>query len=77
MSDGITEQKSAKPKYRPTGNIANLTGMGKGRPKGVQNIINRDIKEMVFKALHEVGGHLYLVEQAYKNPNAFMALVSM
>ena len=48
---------------------------GKGRPAGVPNIINRDIKEMIVGALNDVGGRAYLARQAEKNPNAFMALV--
>jgi hypothetical protein len=47
---------------------------GKGRPKGVPNTINRDIKEMILGALSDVGGRAYLAQQAQKNPTAFMGL---
>jgi len=48
---------------------------GKGRVKGVPNKLSGDVRAMILKALDEVGGHAYLVEQAKKNPNAFLALV--
>jgi hypothetical protein len=43
MSNAITGRKVTNPK----GNVANLTGMGKGRPEGALNVINRDVKGMV------------------------------
>lgn len=48
---------------------------GKGRPRGVKNKIGQEIKEMVIEALDKAGGVDYLVEQAGKNPVAFMGLV--
>jgi hypothetical protein len=48
---------------------------GKGRPKGVPNKINRDIKEMVLAALNKAGGAEYLLEQSRANPSAFLTLV--
>jgi hypothetical protein len=48
---------------------------GKGRPKGVSNKITKEVKEMVIEALHNAGGVDYLVEQADKNPKAFLSLV--
>jgi hypothetical protein len=46
-----------------------------GRPKGGQNHVNRDIKEMVVQALSEAGGVSYLVQCAHKQPVAFLGLV--
>lgn len=47
----------------------------KGRAKGSQNKINRDVKEMVMKSLEMVGGEEYLAFQAFNNPAAYMSLV--
>jgi hypothetical protein len=57
------------PKGRAGGNA------GKGRPKGVPNKLNRDIKEMILGALSVLGGEKYLVEQGRANPVAFMTLL--
>ena len=46
-----------------------------GRPKGAQNKITREIKEMVVAALEESGGVDYLMQQARDNPTAFLTLV--
>ena len=46
-----------------------------GRPKGAQNKITREIKEMVVAALDEAGGIEYLVTQSRDNPTAFLTLV--
>jgi hypothetical protein len=48
---------------------------GPGRPKGVPNAINRDLKEMIRGALDKAGGVDYLARQAEENPAAFMSLV--
>lgn len=48
---------------------------GKGRVRGVPNKITKEVKEMVIEALHNAGGVDYLVEQADKNPKAFLSLV--
>jgi hypothetical protein len=47
-----------------------------GKPKGATAHINRDIKEMVLKALSEAGGAEYLYMQALDNPKAFLGLVA-
>jgi hypothetical protein len=52
--------------------LANLTG---GTRKGKPNKIARDVKEMVLRALNEVGGVAYLVRKAEENPVAFLTLV--
>ena len=46
-----------------------------GRQKGVPNKLTGDVKEMIRTALEEKGGVAYLVEQADKNPTAFLTLV--
>ena len=48
---------------------------GQGRPKGVPNRDNRDIREMIVGALCAVGGTNYLARQAEQNPVAFMSLI--
>ena len=48
---------------------------GQGRPKGVPNRENRDIREMIVGALCAVGGTDYLARQAEQNPVAFMGLI--
>lgn len=46
-----------------------------GRPKGSQNKIPRELKEMILDALADKGGVSYLVEQAGANPTAFLTLI--
>jgi hypothetical protein len=48
---------------------------GKGRPKGARNKISADVKAMILGALEKSGGEQYFIEQARKNPAAFMTLV--
>lgn len=48
---------------------------GAGRKPGVPNKISGDVKAMILGALEEKGGKDYLVEQADKNPTAFLTLV--
>jgi hypothetical protein len=48
---------------------------GRGRPKGAQNKVSGELKGMILGALDKSGGEQYLVEQASKNPVAFMALL--
>jgi hypothetical protein len=48
---------------------------GKGRPKGSRNKMMRALKDMILQALDDVGGQAYLVEQAHKNPAAFLTLL--
>ncbi len=48
---------------------------GKGRPKGALNKNTAAVKDMILAALSKAGGEDYLLSQADKNPNAFMALV--
>lgn len=48
-----------------------------GKPKGATNHINRDLKEMILKALSDAGGADYLLRQARKkNPAPFLQLVA-
>ncbi len=48
---------------------------GQGRPKGVPNKLNTDIRAMILGALDAAGGVEYLTRQADENPSAFMSLV--
>ncbi len=48
---------------------------GPGRPKGLQNKVTTQIKDMVIQALSEAGGVDYLVRQAEEEPQAFLTLV--
>lgn len=47
----------------------------RGRPKGSTNHDGKLIKEMIYKALDEMGGVEYLKQQAVENANAFLGLV--
>ena len=46
-----------------------------GRTKGTPNKLTGQVKEMILAALDEKGGVDYLVDQADKNPVAFLGLV--
>lgn len=48
---------------------------GPGRPKGVQNKITVALKDMILQSLADAGGAKYLLTQAQKNPNAYLALI--
>lgn len=48
---------------------------GPGRPKGLQNKLTVEVKEMVRGALEALGGQEYLTAQGQANPTAFMTLV--
>lgn len=48
---------------------------GPGRPKGQQNKLNRELKQMILDALDKAGGVTYLTTQAKANPKAFMSLL--
>ena len=48
---------------------------GAGRPKGVPNKINGDLKEMILGALSDVGGRHYLAARASDTPAAFLTLI--
>ncbi|MEQ1635430.1 MAG: hypothetical protein ABL903_01990 [Methylococcales bacterium] len=49
---------------------------GSGRPKGKQNAVTLEIKEMIRAALDVNGGVEYLAAQARDNPVAFMSLLA-
>jgi hypothetical protein len=51
------------------------TNAGKGRRKGSVNKIPKAVKEMILNALDQAGGEAYLLEQAHKNPVAFLTLL--
>ena len=70
-----TAKKSKDPKF------GNLPGPGPGRPRGVPNRINRDLKEAYLLAANLAGGKEglvgYLKKQAeLENPSAFMTGLS-
>ena len=48
---------------------------GPGRPKGMQNKVTKQLKEMVLGALDQAGGEQYLLSQARDNPGPFMTLL--
>lgn len=56
---------------RPKG----LPKTGGGSRKGKPNKITKALKDMILGALDDAGGQAYLVEQANKNPAAFLTLV--
>jgi hypothetical protein len=53
----------------------NTGNAGKGRPKGVPNKLNKQLKEMILGALDTAGGEDYLVTQSRENPTAFLTLI--
>ena len=57
--------------------MRNTSGLkrGGGRPKGTPNKTTAALKDLILRALADVGGVDYLVTQAGKNPVAFLALV--
>jgi len=55
------------------GEIPRTAGMG--RKPGVPNKVTGAVKDMILGALDKAGGQDYLVEQARKNPVAFMSLL--
>lgn len=77
-TDEKNEEKNVVPSgrdaYLQPGNAKFKAG-NPGRPKGVPNKGTGRIRDIVADALDEVGGVAYLVEQANKNPQAFMSLV--
>lgn len=46
-----------------------------GRKKGTPNKITVALKDMILQSLADAGGAQYLLAQAKKNPNAYLALV--
>jgi hypothetical protein len=75
---GQVKQTAKKPKDPKFGN---LPGPGPGRPKGVPNKINRDLKEAYLIAANLAGGEAglvgFLTTQALQgNPSAFMTGLS-
>lgn len=62
-------------KPKNTDGNGRFTAGNPGKPRGATNKITRDVREMVMKALDEVGGVAYLKAQAKKNPEAFLRLV--
>ena len=49
---------------------------GPGRPKGMQNRVTVELKQMIEGALNKVGGQKYLETIALKKPEVFLPLVS-
>ena len=59
-----TKKRTGKPSRNPH-----------GRPKGVPNSINGDVRAMILEALNRVGGARYLARRAEDTPASFMALL--
>lgn len=53
----------------------NTGNAGKGRPRGAQNKMTKELKGMILEALDNAGGIDYLARQAEEKPAAFLALV--
>ena len=70
MSEPVT-----KTKRKATGAAA--MGPGPGRPKGSQNKVTAELKDMILQALDEAGGVGYLQERALdpRTASAFLTLV--
>jgi hypothetical protein len=49
---------------------------GGGSRAGIPNRITATLKDMILAALDKAGGEEYLIEQAHKNPVAFMSLIA-
>ena len=78
---GQVKQTTKKQTAKKQGNHGNLPGPGPGRPKGVPNKVNRDLKEAYLMAANLAGGKEglvgYLKKQAeLENPSAFMTGLS-
>jgi hypothetical protein len=48
---------------------------GKGRPRGSQNKLGRNVREMIVAALNKAGGEAWLAQQAKDNPRDFLLLI--
>jgi len=48
---------------------------GAGRPKGMENKVTKELKDMILGALDDAGGQEYLRQRALDTPGPFMALV--
>jgi hypothetical protein len=48
---------------------------GQGRPKGVLNKNNQQIRDIIIQTLDNLGGTEYLMEVARSHPAAFMSLI--
>ena len=51
------------------------SGNPAGRPRGSENKINREIRELIREALDQEGGSRYLRRAARETPVAFLALI--
>ena len=78
MPRGHADRVKETTKKSKDAKFGNLPGPGPGRPKGVPNKINRDLKEAYLLAANLAGGEEglvgYLKTQALQgNPSSFMA----
>lgn len=48
---------------------------GKGRPKGAENKMTKEVKQMILDALDQAGGVEYLAAKAESHPGPFLSLV--
>ena len=79
--EAIQARLNKPPKSSKDPKLGNLPGPGPGRPKGVPNKVNRDLKEAYLMAANLAGGKEgligYLKKQAeLENPSAFMTGLS-
>lgn len=56
-------------------NKGKIMPKSKGRPKGSLNKTTASLKDLILKALDEVGGLQYLCKVAYDDPRTFCGLI--
>jgi hypothetical protein len=62
-------------RHRPGRRHEHLVQRRGGRPKGGLNKLTRTLKDMILTSLAMAGGERYLLEQAQKQPGAYLSLI--